>query len=244
MMAKKLTHIRVYDKEKIKFDELARELSFIQKANIRIPEIVRRITNVPNIKSILIKDAEAKRGIGKKGLFQQMWVIFLLMFVFMIIIIGFWLSSLVLPVLANTVNDVTSVLDSSSPSGEALNNATDTTFGNVNQGFQGLEWFSYSMLIIMFIGFFFCAFFVRTYPFLLIFWIGFVILMAIVSIILTISYQEITAGDSLIATIYKSHETNDFILNNLPIITIAGGLFGGVILFMVIARDPDIEVTI
>jgi hypothetical protein len=56
-----LTNIRAYKDEKDKLNQLARELSVIQKEKIGCPEVLRRITNVPNLPSILASDALAKR---------------------------------------------------------------------------------------------------------------------------------------------------------------------------------------
>ena len=58
---KQTTHIRTYPEDKDKLDNLARELSIVQRSNVKIPEALRRITNVPGLKELLIKDAEAKR---------------------------------------------------------------------------------------------------------------------------------------------------------------------------------------
>lgn len=50
---------RVEDREKL--NQLNRELSAIQKETIKTPETMRRILAIPNLKDVLINDAELKR---------------------------------------------------------------------------------------------------------------------------------------------------------------------------------------
>lgn len=44
-----------------KFKALALEVSYVQKKNVSVPETLRRIANIPNLKDILLSDAELKR---------------------------------------------------------------------------------------------------------------------------------------------------------------------------------------
>ncbi len=67
LSTKRLTHIRAYDFDKKKINDLSFELSNIQKAKVTTPEIIKRALNVPNLRDILIKDAEIKRAIRRGG---------------------------------------------------------------------------------------------------------------------------------------------------------------------------------
>ena len=60
-MEKRMTHIRVYDQDKAKLNDLSLELSNIQKSKVSIPEVLRRTINIPSLKNVLKIDAENKR---------------------------------------------------------------------------------------------------------------------------------------------------------------------------------------
>jgi hypothetical protein len=62
-MNKRLTHIRAYQQDQARLNELARELALIQKARVTTPEVIKRTLNIPNLKDVLKTDAEAKRRI-------------------------------------------------------------------------------------------------------------------------------------------------------------------------------------
>lgn len=54
------THIRAFPDVKVKLDEWGRKISVIENKRIKISEVVRRMTNIPNIDNILFKDSEEK----------------------------------------------------------------------------------------------------------------------------------------------------------------------------------------
>lgn len=54
------THIRMYPDTKLKLIELKHEVSRVQKKDIPLHEIARRIMNVPELKSIVVRDAQSK----------------------------------------------------------------------------------------------------------------------------------------------------------------------------------------
>lgn len=60
MRKKPTTQIRVYPDIKDKLMDLSLELTGIQKERVSIPESLRRIANIPNLKNILIDDAKMK----------------------------------------------------------------------------------------------------------------------------------------------------------------------------------------
>jgi hypothetical protein len=57
---KEITHVRAYPDTKLKLKELCREISYVQREEVRTPEIIRRAFNIPNIKEILLADAKMK----------------------------------------------------------------------------------------------------------------------------------------------------------------------------------------
>lgn len=58
---KNTSHIRAWREEKDKIKRLSFELSSIEKKDIRSPEVIRRMMNIPNLHAILKSDAEFKR---------------------------------------------------------------------------------------------------------------------------------------------------------------------------------------
>lgn len=54
------THIRIYPDTKLKLFNLKREVSLAQNEDVRIPEILKRITNITNLKQVLFDDAKMK----------------------------------------------------------------------------------------------------------------------------------------------------------------------------------------
>ena len=63
---KNSTGIRAYPEVINYFDELRRKASAIEGQDINRPEILRRISNIPNLPEIILKDAEQKRRNGFK----------------------------------------------------------------------------------------------------------------------------------------------------------------------------------
>ena len=59
---KRVTSIRTYAEEKDKINQISRELSALQKCKVTCPEVIRRMTNIPNVYQILKEDAYFKRN--------------------------------------------------------------------------------------------------------------------------------------------------------------------------------------
>lgn len=64
-MSKRLTVSKVYQDVYEREKQLARELAVIQKSKVSIPELRRRIINLPDLKAYLFQDAELKRRLKK-----------------------------------------------------------------------------------------------------------------------------------------------------------------------------------
>lgn len=63
---KEISHVRAYPDTKIKLKELCREVSYVQREEVRTPEIIRRAFNIPNLRDVLIADAKVKASQKKK----------------------------------------------------------------------------------------------------------------------------------------------------------------------------------
>lgn len=57
---KPTTHARMYIEEKKKLKQLARKVSMAEDNDIKIPEVTRRMLNIPILESYLLEDAKAK----------------------------------------------------------------------------------------------------------------------------------------------------------------------------------------
>ena len=57
---KRSTMVRMYPETKLKLNDLRKELQAIQREDIKMPEILRRISNVPKLKDTLLQDALEK----------------------------------------------------------------------------------------------------------------------------------------------------------------------------------------
>jgi len=60
-MRKRITNVRAYKEEQEKLKQLSYELSARERNSVRTPEILRRALNIPNLKNVLLEDAEFKR---------------------------------------------------------------------------------------------------------------------------------------------------------------------------------------
>lgn len=65
MSNKRTRQIRAYPKDKDELLQISRELSAIQNKKVPVAEVLRRMKRVPNMKQILLKDAELKRRLNK-----------------------------------------------------------------------------------------------------------------------------------------------------------------------------------
>lgn len=61
MRRKNTTMVRNYPETKAIKQKLARELTFIEGKDIKLPELDRRVFNIPNLPNILREDAKLKR---------------------------------------------------------------------------------------------------------------------------------------------------------------------------------------
>lgn len=175
-------------------------------------------------------------NLNRKGLTGALITVLLMILVLVFIIILYAFVSFTGPVLTYTTTLATDTLASVDAPGTALTNATETVFVPVNEGLGNLEWLSYFLLIIMVIGFMMLCFFVRTYPFLIIFWLLFVTVIVFSTIYISSAYEDLSSSNDDIGNAYRNWETNNFLLAYLPGITSAIGFLGGIVLFILASR--------
>lgn len=237
------THIRISQEDKIKFNQIKVDLTKIRGSPISDTEMNRRIMKT-KIRERLIKDQidfpePRKKRFGKLGIAGPIISIFIMLGVIALIMLVFFIFGLVGPQISDTFNTITVTLQESTVEDSAINNATDQTFGNINPGFQNLQWISYTLLVFLFIGFLFLAFFVRAYPFLIIFWLGGMLVLIVSAIFLSSAYVDISS--SSLSSTYEAWGTNHFLMSNLPQIFTVMGFLGGFILFVIVSRDTEVE---
>lgn len=56
----KSTHVRILPETKDRLRQLMREVSHLEKNDVHITEGLRRISNIPNLRDILLSDAKLK----------------------------------------------------------------------------------------------------------------------------------------------------------------------------------------
>lgn len=180
---------------------------------------------------------------NKKGLGNQIMLLIVMAIVLIGLILIMFVWGMLGPPLQATLSDSNTIIQETFASSQDANliSAGQTSFGNATEGVtNNLEWVSYTMFILMFLVFLIMAFYVRTYPFLLVIWIILIVLMFFGSIYLTVVYQDLRA-DATLGAYYQSWENTDFILQNLPIITLMVGIIGGIIMFMLASRNQEVE---
>lgn len=242
MKKKNTTHIRIRPEDKIKLDEMRFKLAEIEKKPIPREEVLRRTFNIPRLRGVLEEDSIQKKelrkiGLNRRGLVGPLISVFVIILAVMMVIVGFWIFGLAMPPIVDSVGTVTTVMQNASAGNSAMENATETTFVNVNKGMGAFHWIGYSMFIASLLGFVFVAFYVRTYPFLLIFWVGFMVVLIIGSIGLASAYQDIAGSVSY----YEAWQTQHFFLTYQPHILVAMAFLGGLVLFVLISKESEAE---
>lgn len=181
---------------------------------------------------------------NKKGLAQQLMVVLILGVILAVMVLIFWIGSMILPLITGIGTDITNNIqvgiNENNPDTE-LSNAT-TVPANIVTGTLGvIEGIVYIALIIIFIGFFALAYYVRTYPFLAFFWIFIIIALTFMSMIVSNSYIS-ASQNTQTAEYYATWGSNDFIMQYLPHIVVFFGAISGIFLFVLASKDPESEV--
>lgn len=181
---------------------------------------------------------------GKRGFYNQAMTAAIIIGVLIAIMVCYWFWSLIAPSATSLTTDVSSII---------LNQARNSTDGNISNAANlaitpainvlgDFEFFTYTLLSGAVMGFLLLCFYVRTYPFLLFFWIIGIFILALTSIWLTSSYEGAIAGAGYFSTTTTSWTTNHYIMSNLPSIFVGFGIIGGIILFLIVSRETEAEV--
>lgn len=247
-----LTNIRAYKEDAKKMNELAYELTGIEKCSVKVPEVIRRINNSDEIKKLLKKDSfyyKRPKNLSKKGGLSSLIT---MGFVLGIIVVIFFILSLMLPVTQSTFGGITGNLKQITPSLYKVDNQTggtptnvtnqvDTTLDTANGVIQASGWLPYTALVALFVLFIILAIQVRAYPYLMIIWIGIVIVLVYLTMIFSNSYETQVA---LNPVMYSTQDSlTGFLNTNLPIVMALFGFLGGVFMFLVIKSEPEYEVS-
>lgn len=181
---------------------------------------------------------------NKKGILNEVWIVIIIFIAFMTIILGIWFVGTVAPLIIGEGQMITSTLSTSiaqnSPN-SSLQNASVVPIQTANSLMGLAEGIIYLAMIGAFLGFLVVCYYVRTYKWLSMVWIVFVIGAVIISMVVSNAYQDAYNSSDHLASLYSQWGTNDFLLNYLPVITGGLGVMGGIILFALAAVGTDEE---
>lgn len=161
-----------------------------------------------------------------------------------IIIISLFIAGLILPMFTSYSSEVFNqfIIASGNETPSNLSSAAETSFQPAIETLGIFQTLLLIAFIFFFIGFIVLCAFVRAYPFLIIIWIIGIILLAGISIFLSITYTDIKSTNAETRQVYGSWAMTDFFMSNLPIIVVVIGVIGGLIMLMIIPKDQEIEV--
>lgn len=117
-----------------------------------------------------------------------------------------------------------------------LENAIDTTFGQVTPAFETLKWWSYMIIFALIISMFITNFLRRVSPFFIILYIFMIIIAVVLSVNISNQYETLLSDASIGPTL-QSFQGSTFIVLYLPVWTIVVGFIGLIFLFAGILRD-------
>lgn len=206
-------------------------------------ELTRRIGMSERVKAMVLDDSKLraiKRIMGKTGQIQNsVFMIFILIGILLLGAILFFVYSLLAPPVVASANTLSTALQEVSSQDAEIGGTINDTAIPILSATKNLEWFGYGVLVSFLFGYFIILFYVRSYPFLIYIWMGLVLILVFLSIFLASSYNDISGQDIGGGLTYQSWALNDYILGNLPIIISGIGVFGGVVLFVLVSRDQE-----
>lgn len=180
---------------------------------------------------------------NKKGIYWQIMALFVILIALGTIMMLFWGWSVIAPSATSIITDITSDLkQAGTNSGDNnLSNALNVPLDAVKNTADNFAWVTYLIFIVSLLGFLVLCFYVRSYPFLIVFWIFGIIVMVVISLFITNAYQDTIAGEDYVSVASRAWTTNHYLMSNLPIIITGIGIIGGIILFALISREPEAE---
>lgn len=186
-----------------------------------------------------------KNKINKKGFMTQAIIMLVLIAVLIGIMVVYYIWGMVAPHFTSLSNEMLNeiIIATGNDTVNNLSQASASSFEPLRQSLGMLSWLSVLFFFVLILGFIMIMAMIRTYPWLIIIWIVGILLLAFTSLILTNSYEDIYAGDSYSREVYSQWSGNHFLLTNMPIIIVAVGTLGGLVMLLMINRDPDIEIS-
>lgn len=172
--------------------------------------------------------------VDRKGLIQQISTMLIMMVVFAGIAVFIFILVLLVPPITESSDIITDIVGTAFQGNSNATFAYNQTFVPVNKAIQNFEWISSGLIIMSLFGFVMCCFFVRTYPFLLFMWIGFIVVMAFVGILISNSYEGVRGGLG-----YTSFELQDYLTLYFPHIIVVFGIISGFVLLVILAGKPN-----
>jgi hypothetical protein len=185
---------------------------------------------------------------NKKGLINEIYIVIILFIVFLMLIGGFWLAATAGPLVVGEGKQLTGILRlnlKGDATNSSISNATTlavTVATNTTDSFLGLiEFIVYLAFFSFLIGYIAVCFYVRTYKWLAIVWIGLIVAAVFISFIVSNSYQQAYVSSPDITSFYNAWGTNNFIMNYLPYIVGIFGILSGIVLFVIMSTDSEEE---
>lgn len=181
---------------------------------------------------------------NKRGIYNETMIIIVIFIGLMTIMGLFWIVGSIGPLIVGEGKVLTTQLSNSinanSPNSE-LANASQAPIQLSNNLLGIVEAIVYLCFVGSFLGFIAVCYYVRTYRWLSMAWIGLVIGAVVIAMIMSNSYQMMYDSSTDLASLYSEWGTNDFVLRYLPFIIGIFGVIGGIILFAIQSTGGDEE---
>lgn len=182
---------------------------------------------------------------NRKAQTNQIWIIIILFIVAIVLLGAFWMYATAAPILVGQTQSLTSIfrtsLTATGGPGSALSNATNIA-ADVSDSIVGsAQIVSYFLFAGLFMGFLVVCYYVRTYKWLAVAWIGLMAFLVFISMIMSNAYQEAYTTSSDLQAFYNTWGTSNFIMQYLPYITLVLGMLSGIVLFVLISTDSEEE---
>lgn len=179
-------------------------------------------------------------AINKKGeFFRHSLMAIVMVCVLIIMIIVFFLISLVAPIFLDVSDTISGSFEQAAESDGNLSYYTNLSVGSVNRTAQANSWiFGYGVLFIIVISFLGSAFTVRSHPWVMPAWIIFMLVLEFASVYMSVAYQDIKGSSAYLTSIYSASGLNDLAMTFLPVIVGGLMLLGGVFL-LVLSREKE-----
>lgn len=182
---------------------------------------------------------------GNKGQVNSIFIILVMVGLLAGIMLFFYIYALIVPFISKATNEVTDLTSSIAGTENSENANITETLTSATRPIYGINsflvWFGYVFTICLLLAFLVIAYNVRNHPYLGVFWIFLVLLLAICAMWLSNSYEDIKNSDSYLTEAYESNVVNNFMMIYLPHIIVSFGLIGGLFLFVLVSKDPQME---